>query len=898
MYRVHNNGRFNFQSKSIVRQCLRFCALALIFPLLTAASRLDFGHFFLAAPPTHTLQLGPVEIVRGPDYYTDNSFNTLPSNNRLRAYIANATTLVYDGGSLETLRQAASPAIQAGTDFDSCGAWLNSAYQDGAVTRAWYHAETACAYPQTHKSVGYAESSDGGLTFVKPNYPANQVITAPSGYTNPDHDDEGDQHVIVVGNYFYMYFMPTRDWQVRLARAPISSGGTPGAWQKYANGSFGPPGLGGESSPLDPSGALTKSWVSWNRYTQSYQGFSFIDRNGTFAGFGLTFSPDGVTNWTSNPYLVLSSEGDFGPRTSASKELADYPSLISLYGESDQIGQTFWLYYMYINPGEGFDRRYLLRRKANFSYTTSGAAADRVPKIALSQYNKADDTWFTTTAVDPSYQMVGTIGYLFTDSIPGSQAVYDCYIAGSNDHMLTLDDPTCAGASYLRRVGWISTAPFTNSVAVYRCWDAAATNHFLSTDPGCEGKVTEWRMGYVAQLPVLPQNEYNALSDYYHMSNEDNWVTTAMPPVAYSFISRLGYLFTAPRSNAVAVYDCYNDVWTDHMLVLGDPTCEGAQSLGLIGWISTVDFPNARPIYRCFDAAATNHFVALDPSCEGKVFEGQIGYLTVRPEAAPTVTPTATGPGTATPTPLATRTPKGTATQPPSTPATRTPSPTATRMPTATSGVGDLIFADGFESGNLTAWSSSSTDGGDLSVSPAAALAGSYGLRAVVDDNLSISVTDERPAGERRYRARVYFDPNSIGMASGDTHVFFYGYSLSGAPMAVLRLELRHFTSSYQVRAGLLNNSKAWSDTPWIALSDAAHFIEWDWRAASAAGANNGGLTLWLDGVQRSNLSGVDNDIRPIDRAQLGAVAGIDTNTRGTYYFDAFESRRLSYIGP
>ena len=35
-----------------------------------------------------------------------------------------------------------------------------------------------------------------------------------------------------------------------------------------------------------------------------------------------------------------------------------------------------------------------------------------------------------------------------------------------------------------------------------------------------------------------------------------------------------------------------------------------------------------------------------------------------------------------------------------------------------------------------------------------------------------------------------------------------------------------------------------------------------------------------------------------IERARLGAVAGIDTGTRGTIYFDAFESRRQSYIGP
>jgi hypothetical protein len=66
----------------------------------------------------------------------------------------------------------------------------------------------------------------------------------------------------------------------------------------------------------------------------------------------------------------------------------------------------------------------------------------------------------------------------------------------------------------------------------------------------------------------------------------------------------------------------------------------------------------------------------------------------------------------------------------------------------------------------------------------------------------------------------------------------------------------------------------------------------------TAVGANNGGLTFWIDGVQQANLTGVDNDARRVDSNQLGVVSGIDTGTRGTYYFDAFESRRLTYIGP
>jgi hypothetical protein len=81
-------------------------------------------------------------------------------------------------------------------------------------------------------------------------------------------------------------------------------------------------------------------------------------------------------------------------------------------------------------------------------------------------------------------------------------------------------------------------------------------------------------------------------------------------------------------------------------------------------------------------------------------------------------------------------------------------------------------------------------------------------------------------------------------------------------------------------------------------IIDTPHFVELDWGAATATGANNGGLTVWIDGIQQANLPGVDNDTRRIDRVRLGAVNGLYSGTLGTYYFDAFESRRQTYIGP
>ena len=169
-------------------------------------------------------------------------------------------------------------------------------------------------------------------------------------------------------------------------------------------------------------------------------------------------------------------------------------------------------------------------------------------------------------------------------------------------------------------------------------------------------------------------------------------------------------------------------------------------------------------------------------------------------------------------------------------------------------------------------------------------------MQAVIDDATPIYVTDDNPNAEPRYRARFHFDPNSIAMVSGDTHYIFNGFT--GTSPAVLAVQFRQSSGAYQLRASLLDDGTTWINTNWFTISDASHFIELDWRAATAVGANNGGLALWIDGTQQADLSGVDNDTRRIDRARLGALTGIDPGTSGAYYFDAFESRRQNYIGP
>jgi hypothetical protein len=171
-------------------------------------------------------------------------------------------------------------------------------------------------------------------------------------------------------------------------------------------------------------------------------------------------------------------------------------------------------------------------------------------------------------------------------------------------------------------------------------------------------------------------------------------------------------------------------------------------------------------------------------------------------------------------------------------------------------------------------------------------------MQVSITSNSPAFVRDDTPTLATRYRARVYFNPTGITMGKNDSHVIFGAYTAQNVNTLVI--ELRRNGSSFQVRAGLLLDRNRWSYTGWSTLANGWNSIELYWRAATAAGANNGGITLWLNNpaTPTANLTGSDNDLQKVDWVALGAVDLIDNGTRGRYYFDEFESRRSSYIGP
>jgi hypothetical protein len=214
---------------------------------------------------------------------------------------------------------------------------------------------------------------------------------------------------------------------------------------------------------------------------------------------------------------------------------------------------------------------------------------------------------------------------------------------------------------------------------------------------------------------------------------------------------------------------------------------------------------------------------------------------------------------------------------------------------------GDLIFRDGFESGDILAWAPlSETDGGDLSATGAAALGGTAtGLQAVVDDTNPLYVRDDSPNDESRYRARFYFDPNGFDPGESQNHrrtrifVAFDGSPVRRHVALVLRRVSGQFSVSGRVRID--DNSQV--DSPFFDVTDAPHFFELDWKRATSAVAADGTFELWIDDVSMAQLTGLTNFVRTVDLARLGPQS-LKGGAGGTMYFDQFESRRISFIGP
>ena len=202
----------------------------------------------------------------------------------------------------------------------------------------------------------------------------------------------------------------------------------------------------------------------------------------------------------------------------------------------------------------------------------------------------------------------------------------------------------------------------------------------------------------------------------------------------------------------------------------------------------------------------------------------------------------------------------------------------------------DAIFADGFASGTLSAWSAA-TNLTAAAVKKAAALHGGdpYGLRLPVSGAKNHFLTDRTPIAETSYHARFYLDPNATATGSL-TWTLFAARNSGGVQLFALQLAA---TTGSTPQLRLTARSSGTTVTlPWVAVSDAPHAIEIAWSTTTRT------ISLSVDGVVVSSRSALGNTTQRIEEVRLGPSAGLAAGATGLLYFDDFVSTRTAVIGP
>jgi len=433
------------------------------------------------------IRVGVPFVARGPaPNIADNYFTEIKlPNGKFRGFTAAGTTFAIDGNQPWDMGGPAVTVLRPGpkNSPSSCGQWIQHVEPAGTKLVGWVHNETDCDYKnngQTHTSMTIATSADNGITWKIQGFiikgktsdkPTPGVMTGESCINALNGGD----------GYYYAYCGRSRDHVSYVARASVSNPG-PGKWEKYFNGAWSQPGLGGDASNLGEGGAA----ASWLTTGETVKVIWVRD------GLGLAFSQDRL-HFTNFPEPLMKLDNGRWDRGGPPNELLSYGDLIGVDTGRNQLSDHWLMAYMYLQPKEGFDKRYLVFRKIEVSRSRKPDEL-QVGVMLAHWYNaKLHDHWSTVAPVPGNYKdykLEAQSRYLMTaaDAKHPTVELEDCVSqrAGHPDHIL-IQKGVCETQGYerLRSAGFVYSTEQPGTQPLYRCYSVSEKSHFAATDEDC-----------------------------------------------------------------------------------------------------------------------------------------------------------------------------------------------------------------------------------------------------------------------------------------------------------------------------------------------------------------------------------------------------------------------------
>lgn len=278
-----------------------------------------------------TVKVSPASAITMPSGVDSNS-PAFWMNNQLHLFNSTHNGPILSGGASQATLKFEG-GVKMSQVFDR-PYWIEAAWVDPAgQVYGWYHQEFApCAAGNylAEPRIGAVISYDGGKTFLD----MGTIISsgepddcnAQNGYTA---GGVGDFSVILDRQHKYFYFLYSsyagdlQNQGICIARMPYASRGFPiGAIQKYYDGAWSEPGMGGRDWAILPATALWQNadtnsyWgpsLHWNTYLNKYVmllNHSCCSPGYPQEGIYISYNPDlGNPKGWSAPALLLHNPG-------------------------------------------------------------------------------------------------------------------------------------------------------------------------------------------------------------------------------------------------------------------------------------------------------------------------------------------------------------------------------------------------------------------------------------------------------------------------------------------------------------------------------------------------------------------------------------------------------------